>query len=270
VAPRINAYLGEHLHGLAVPGFYGMVGLGLVLAALLFRVRASKANLSPLALRALAESFPLAMLGSAMLPALFTLPEGFQSPQQFFANGLVSYAGYLSGMAALLWRVKHHRLPLGQVLDALAPALGVGIALGRWGCFFAGCDFGSPTLMPWGVRFPAGSQAFDTQVATGQIGAYQLLTLPVHPTQLYESALGVVVACVSGFGPDGVRPGSRFARAAAVYALGRSLIELFRGDANRGIVLGISTAQWISLGVLALVVAWHWQSRTLRLKEETA
>jgi prolipoprotein diacylglyceryltransferase len=228
----------------------------LFVAALVFRARAARAGLGPDANLALAEAFPLAMIGSAVLPALFALPDVILGRGHLLENGLVSYAGYLSGFAALAWRVRVRHLSLAAMLDAVAPALGVGIALGRWGCFLAGCDYGAPTAMRWGVRFPSGSQAWRAQVAEHRIAAFQALSLPVHPTQVYEAAWGLAVVVAGAWGKAD-RPGLRFARAAATYAIGRIVIELFRGDASRGFALGFSTAQWVSLAVLVLIARWR-------------
>jgi prolipoprotein diacylglyceryltransferase len=257
MGPRVDAWLQLHLGPLAaLPGFYGMIGLGLFFAALVFRARADRAGLGSDANLALAEAFPLGVLGSALLPALFALPDVILGRGHLFENGLVSYAGYISGFAAFAWRIRVRHLNLAAMLDAIAPALGVGIALGRWGCFLAGCDYGGPTAMPWGVRFPSGSQAWRAQVAEHRIAAFQALSLPVHPTQLYEAAWGLAVVVAGTWGKVD-RPGLRFARAAATYAVGRIVIELFRGDANRGFALGLSTAQWVSLAVLVLIARWR-------------
>lgn len=262
MGPRVEAWLAVHAPHVFLPGFYGVLGLALVLAAWVFR-RRSEALADPLeARRALAEAFPLALAGSALLPALFALPHALAEPRRLFENGMVSYAGYLSGLAALSWRARRRHVPLAPLLDALAPALGVGVLVGRWSCFLAGCDYGAPTLLPWGVRYPSGSGAFWAQVQAGLIATYQPLTLPVHPSVLYEAALGGAVALVTARLELG-RPGARFCLAAATYAVGRGFIELTRGDASRGHLGALSTAQVISLGVLAACALW-WTRRPLR------
>src|SRR5207247_1843128 len=64
------------------------------------------------------------------------------------------------------------------------------------GCFLAGCCHGLPTTLPWGVTYARGTSAFNEQVAAGWIAPSAATTLPIHPTQLYESALDIVVALV--------------------------------------------------------------------------
>jgi len=83
--------------------------------------------------------------------------------------------GILAGLAVMYWR----RLPKIAVLAAATPALAIGHAIGRIGCFLVGDDYGRPTDLPWGVAFPRGLPP---------------TTVPVHPTQLYEAVALVPLA----------------------------------------------------------------------------
>ena len=88
---------------------------------------------------------------------------------------------------------------------------------------------------------------------------------PVHPTQLYEASLGLLAAALSALvlrcRP---RDGSAFLAFLAVYGGGRFAIELWRGDESRGLYLGLSTAQYISLLILATCAVFVWRLRTAR------
>ena len=88
-----------------------------------------------------------------------------------FAGGIVA------GLAVMGWK----RLPIVAVLAAATPALAVGQAIGRIGCFLVGDDYGRPTQLPWGVAFPEGLPP---------------TVVPVHPTQLYELAALLPLAWV--------------------------------------------------------------------------
>jgi hypothetical protein len=107
------------------------------------------------------------------------------------------------------------------------------------------------------MRFPAGSPAWHDHVAAGLIAAERAESLPVHPTQLYEAALGVAIAIVAIAAsrwramPRG--RGCIFLLTAAVYAIGRIVIEGLRGDAGRGIYLGLSSGQLFSIALLAAI-----------------
>ena len=91
----------------------------------------------------------------------------------FSRGGLSWFGGFLGGVGAGLWALRRRRIPIVPALSAAAPALAVGHAIGRIGCFLVGDDYGRPTDLPWAVAFPKGLPP---------------TTVPVHPTQLYEAA----------------------------------------------------------------------------------
>lgn len=94
-------------------------------------------------------------------------------------GGMSWFGGFAGGILAGLLVMHRKRLPKVAVLAAATPALAVGHAIGRIGCFLVGDDYGRPTDLPWGVAFPEGVPP---------------TTLPVHPTQLYEAAALVPLA----------------------------------------------------------------------------
>jgi phosphatidylglycerol---prolipoprotein diacylglyceryl transferase len=171
------------------------------------------------------------------------------APLRLWQGGLVFYGGALGAAGAVALFARRHRWPFGKVADALAPALALGHAVGRLGCFFAGCCYGKPWR--WGLAFPRGSVAFDDLARAGGLAD---ATPPLHPTQLYEAAGELAIFFVLIF----TRRHQRFAGATALlyavlYGTLRFVVELFRGDAGRGFVAGgLSVAQVVSV---ALVVA---------------
>lgn len=148
----------------------------------------------------------------------------------------------------------------GRALDALAAPVGAMIAVARTGCFFAGCDFGAPTTHPWGLAYPAFTPAFRAQVDAGLIQASAARTLAVHPTQLYEAGVGLVVLVAALAAGRPQREGDRFAAAALTYAAGRLFVDLFRGDLARGGALGLTTTQALALALAGGVVAWRFSA----------
>lgn len=94
-------------------------------------------------------------------------------------GGMSWFGGLLGGVGTALIMLKRQRIPLVPAVAAATPALAVGHAIGRLGCFMVGDDYGRSTSLPWGVAFPQGLPPTST---------------PVHPTQLYEAAALVVVA----------------------------------------------------------------------------
>ncbi|MEJ7734359.1 MAG: prolipoprotein diacylglyceryl transferase family protein [Polyangiaceae bacterium] len=211
-----------------------------------------------------------AALGAVMLGPLLGIPAclatgrcSAPSFQQITAYGAL--AGLCAGLA-LLDRLRGVRG--GRALDALAPCLGLLVCVARMGCFVAGCDFGAPTQVPWAVRYPPGTPAFGWHRDAGWIAASAPSSLSVHPTQLYEAALGLVVCGVvlaaeharraRALVPDaraaGGRSGTLFAAAAVTYAVGRAAIDLVRGDGAA--TTWPTTAQCLGVVLVAGVVLW--------------
>lgn len=101
---------------------------------------------------------------------------------RLWEGGLMLYGGYVLAIAGGIAYVRRAGLPLWKVADSAAPAMALGIGIGRIGCFLNGCCFGLPTHADWGVRFPAGS--YSTFVFPGET---------LHPSQLYLAGSGVLL-----------------------------------------------------------------------------
>ena len=170
--------------------------------------------------------------------------------------GMTSFWGYLAGAAAFAAVCKRDGVPLARMGDLAAIPIGVALVFARLGCFMAGCDFGKVSSLPWAVRFPTNSPAWRDHLHAGLIPAGRTASLAVHPTQLYEAFLGLVIVAVAWVVGRRTRTeGRMFLAAAATYAIGRLLIETLRGDAGRGIYAGLSSGQIFSLLVLIAIAA---------------
>ncbi len=177
----------------------------------------------------------------------------------------VFYGGFFSGVVVAtlyLWRAKMNML---STLDTFAAPLALGHAVGRLGCFFAGCCWGKPTTVAWGVTF--------TSLYTGQnIGTP--LGIPLHPTQLYESAAEIAVfAFLWWYGKRRKFSGQVFAGYAVLYGAVRFTTEFFRGDPGRAMVFGgtFSLMQATSLALIALGVWLHFRgARQLAMEPAAA
>jgi len=107
-------------------------------------------------------------------------------------GGLVWYGGFIGGALAVILNSWRLRVPLRWTMELGAPALAAAYALGRVGCFLVNDDYGRPTDLPWGVRFPDGlppSTADNLKNLFGipiPAGTDPATVLAVHPTQLYE------------------------------------------------------------------------------------
>ena len=208
--------------------------------------------------RAIACAYLGALIGGYLFEALRAVPaaavHGSWGP--ILHAGRAAYGGLLFAMAAAALYLRAAREPLAPFFDRVAVGVGLTFALVRTGCFLAGCDYGLPTAHAWGVRFPPGSLAALDHARRGFVprGA---ASLPVHPTQLYEAAVGLLGAALAArVVRRGRRDGRAFATFLGIYASGRFVIELVRGDQDRGHAFGLSTAQWVSVAIAgALVVA---------------
>lgn len=182
--------------------------------------------------------------------------------------GLVWYGGFLVAAALILWRLYRGRLPIPTFADAVAPALALAYAVGRLGCFLVGDDYGRPTDLPWGMAFPQGappSTAGNLRDMFGvavppEIAADVVMT--VHPTQLYEVAMALVMFAVLWRLRTRLPvPGSLFAAYLALAGAERFVVEIFRAKDDR-FLGGLTLAQAISvLLVLAAVATFQWLRR---------
>ena len=118
-----------------------------------------------------------------------------QDPGALFSRGgLVWYGGFIGATVAVLLNGWRRRVPARWTMQIGAPALAAAYALGRIGCFLINDDYGRPTDLPWGVRFPQGyppstvSNLNHLGIST-PAGLDPTTVLAVHPTQLYEAAI---------------------------------------------------------------------------------
>ncbi|MFH0911385.1 MAG: prolipoprotein diacylglyceryl transferase [Planctomycetota bacterium] len=186
-------------------------------------------------------------------------------------GGLVYYGGLLAALALCSAYVRLKNLPWGRTADCFAPGLAVGLALGRIGCFLNGCCFGriAPADAWCAVRFPEGSLAMQHQLALGAIAAGP--SLPVYPTQLMESAAGLVLLAILLLAYRFRRfPGEVTLLFLALYSIARFCLEFFRDDT--GLLLscggfpGLKAGQITAIVVLvpALTIWLHLRRRARR------
>jgi phosphatidylglycerol:prolipoprotein diacylglycerol transferase len=164
-------------------------------------------------------------------------------------GGLVFYGGAAgAGLVAVAF-ARRERWSFWTLGDVFAPGIALGHALGRVGCFAAGCCFGKASG-PWGAAFPSGSVAFDELRELSALPPGASFTPHLHPTQLYEAGgEGLIFALLLAVRPRlRARHGALVLVYAALYAALRFAVELFRGDAARRYVAELSTpglARWL-------------------------
>ena len=190
----------------------------------------------------------------------------------FLRSGGVFYGGLLGGFFAVVFLIRYYKLPFWKVADAFAPAVALGQAFGRQGCFAAGCCWGKETLLPWGVHFTEKGHEYTGVPIYGPDGAELFL----HPTQLYESITMFAVFGILVYLHRKKRfDGQVLIAYGIIYSIFRFLIEFVRDDPRGNLfgindVLGISTSQIISLLVAAASVAFMiWRLRKTKEVSET-
>jgi phosphatidylglycerol:prolipoprotein diacylglycerol transferase len=196
------------------------------------------------------------LIGSKVL-MFWVEPEYREHPAQllsldFLRSGGVFYGGFLGAVLVGFFLMKRYKLPWWKTADACAPGIAIGNFFGRQGCFAAGCCWGKPTSLPWGVQFT-------------ELG-HEITGVPtdvhLHPTQLYESfAMLIVFFFLLWLHKRKQFSGQVILLYGLLYSVIRFAIEFLRDD-PRGDILGLtsltglSTSQMISLvvGITALVM----------------
>jgi phosphatidylglycerol:prolipoprotein diacylglycerol transferase len=141
-------------------------------------------------------------------------------------------------------------------LDALAPALGVLVLVGRVGCLLAGCCFGRPATGAWAIAYAPGTRCWVEHARRGWIDAGSARSLAVHPVQIDEALLGAMMIGVGVIGRRRLPAGGALAAVVALYAAGRFALELLRDD-PRGLAGPWTIAQWLAIAaLLATGAAW--------------
>lgn len=160
----------------------------------------------------------------------------------FSGSGLVWYGGLLGGaIAVLLWAWRRGWLGR-QLLDASAPSLAIGYAVGRIGCQISGDgDYGKPFHGLTAMGYPHGTLATPPGIT-------------VYPTPIYETVAMSLVTWILWRTRDHARPGMVFALYLLLSGIERLLIEFIRRNAE--VVAGLTAPQLESIGIVLAGAAW--------------
>jgi len=177
---------------------------------------------------------------------------------KFWAGGLTYYGGFIGAGIAAWFLLKRDNFPFWRAADMGGFAVPVGLAFGRMGCLLAGCCFGAPTALPWALSFPPGSPAVDEQVRVHDLTSIHDWSLPVHPTQLYESAASLVIAAICFFvvHPRKKYDGEVFVAFTILYAIARAILEVWRRDDRGGLSI-FSTSQLVGMALVVGALVLH-------------
>jgi len=175
------------------------------------------------------------------IPEIFMLWQG----------GLVFYGGFIGAVLACWWWISRKKLSFWKLGDIAAPFIALAHSMGRIGCFFNGCCYGAVDYKH-GLIFPGAGD-----------------NLPHFPIQLVESVCNFLnfVVLILVFKYKRKADGQVFSLYFLNYGIIRFVLEFFRGDAERGTILFISTSKFISIfmilaGIAGLIYTWKTQKRS--------
>lgn len=172
-------------------------------------------------------------------------------PREIFSLSTLQAGGVFSGgligaLIAAVWFIRKHHMPPLATCDGFAPGLALGHAIGRIGCFAAGCCYGKPTTHFWGVTF-------TNPLASALVGTP--LGVPLEPTQLFESAVELANFFILMWMLKRKKfDGQIFAAYVILYGVARYFLEFIRDDPGRGSVFGgiMTGTQLISICLVIL------------------
>lgn len=246
----------------------GLVSSVALVAALAYAVRSARRSaLDPRSMYWAVVSAALGGLFGGHLLDLFV--HGWQDPYsllQFWQGGKSLYGGLVVGGIVGGLFFHYRKLPVLAYADGSMPALALGYAIGRLGCFLNGDDFGTVSHVPWAVAYPPGTEAYSDHIARGWINSGAPFSLPIHPVQLYASLIGLgLFVLLATWRPH--RAGRRFCAFLILYGAARFCLEQwFRGD-FRAVVGPLSLPQVFSMLFVMIGAAIWLRARESKSKE---
>lgn len=182
----------------------------------------------------------------------------FEDPAFYFANplklisgsGFVFYGSLLFAIPVMLWFFRKNKIPTLGMLDVMAAVTCIVHGFGRIGCFMAGCCYGKPTTGPFGIVF------------TDPACQAEPKNTPLYPTQLYEAGFIFCIFIALILLKNRKQfDGQLFLIYLIAYATGRGVLELFRGDLDRGFVIAgwLSNSQFVSLIIIGISIYYYFR-----------
>ncbi|MEQ8361278.1 MAG: prolipoprotein diacylglyceryl transferase [Cyclobacteriaceae bacterium] len=166
----------------------------------------------------------------------------------FSGNGFVFFGSLLFAIPTMLWFFKRNKIPILPMLDVMAIVTCIVHGFGRIGCFMSGCCHGKPT------------DSFLSVIFTNPVCQAEPLNTPLHPTQLYESAfIFSLMGLLLWYKNRKKFDGQLFLIYLIAYSIGRSFLEILRGDEERGLLIQdvLSHSQFISLIVISIAIYFY-------------
>jgi phosphatidylglycerol:prolipoprotein diacylglycerol transferase len=241
-----------HIGSFALPAYGVLVAIGVTAGLFVSARMGQQQGLSRERIWDLGVFVVLAaIVGAKVMLIVNDLGWYSEHPKEIFSlstlqAGGVFYGGLLAALAVSVWYMRRNDMPWLRTADAFAPGLALGHAIGRLGCFAAGCCYGKPTTSWLGVVFtsPIANQVSGTP-----------LNVPLYPTQLMESAVELANFFVLAWLIRHKKfEGQVIGTYLFLYGVARYLMEFLRGDPDRGSVFGgaMTGTQLISIFLVIL------------------
>lgn len=260
-----------NLFGLKIPSYGLMMALAFIAAIVLCYYRAKKAGLDVDKILNLAIIAIITGMAGAYLLYIFvtysfseiigSIKDG--SFYVFKSGGLVFYGGFILAAVCCIGYVLVKKLGLREYATVIIPSIPLAHAIGRIGCFMAGCCYGR-------VCDTAFSVVYTNPIGGAPVG------VPVFPVQLLEAALNLIIfALLLVYTRKRTKSLSSSFLYLLCYSIVRFTIEYFRADEIRGIFLGLSTSQWISIallliGIVGFILTRRYDKKHANMQTEAA
>lgn len=200
------------------------------------------------------------IIGARLIYVAYYWRDFAANPAQVFAiwtGGLIFYGGLIGGVLAVLAVIKFRKLSVGKVADMAAPAMAIGSAIGRIGCFANGCCYGKETSSFLGVTY------------TNELASARPLGVSLYPTQLFEVAYNLLILGILWWArPKLKSDGLLFWMYVTLYGFFRFIIEFFRADPV--FYFGMSGSQLFSLAMLvvglSIIFGYYFRSNQFEVK----
>lgn len=187
----------------------------------------------------------------------------------FSRAGFVFWGGLMGGMLATWFVMLRKKLPFTRISDVAGIAIAAAYSVGRTGCWAVGDDYGRPWNSPLAVSFPEGAPPSTVANMAGMFGIRFPSDIPsdaviaVHPTQLYETALGFAMFMILWRLRDHKHAeGWLFGLYCVLAGMERFVIEIFRAKDDRFFGM-LTMAQVIAIGFTLAGAAWMYQRRNV-------
>ena len=255
-----------HIGPVPIHGYGLMLAVGFLVAMYLAQRNAKYFDISE---KKLADLFPWIIIAGAAGARLFHVV--VERPAFFWEHtldifklwdgGVTFYGGLIGGVLVVYIFSRRNKIPFIKIGDFLITYVALGQVFGRLGCFLAGCCYGIPTDLPWGIAI------MNPDSVT------RPLCIPLHPTQLYQAAVNLITFIILyKMSWRKKFTGQILLLYGLTFPVGRSIVEIFRGDEIRGYIVPgiITTSQGISILIFVpCLITYIIISRHLKKKQRS-